>query len=212
LVPNKTVTLTQTQTDVQSFTITSESTLTLTKTMNQYFTTTTTKTITSASSTIFDSIMTGNSWVDQYDSLILNSSEVYHEDPMLIKSQIALESYFNASATSQDIPCGKYHSLGLMQITPDCVSGFNVSLAYVPWYNIEFGTKLMSQQISLEKSLYSGCSTPQYLEMALGAYNSGQSSIYGCSSYSSRAQSYISVVLNWYSKFSSESGYLDFFQ
>jgi soluble lytic murein transglycosylase-like protein len=79
-------------------------------------------------------ISTGISLFDKYDSPILEATEKYgFPDPLIIKSQMHLESFFDVYAISKDTPCEELrpsdwaideaHSYGLMQITPACDIG-----------------------------------------------------------------------------------------
>lgn len=164
-----------------------------------------------------DPIKTGNPLYDQFDSLILSDAQSYGLDALLLKAQVAQESYFNPQAVSQDDPCGVVyqngmdvgHSYGLMQLTPSCVSWFarnpdgtiNLTLAENPTYNLASGAKDMQSVLSQMKYVFPSCTSQEYSLMALGAYNSGNGAIYSCSAYSVRAQTYIDAVLTWYHQF-----------
>jgi hypothetical protein len=135
---------------------------------------------------------------------------------MMIKSVIMQESYFDIFAVSSDIPCGvpdgwtdqESKSFGLMQLTPACIdrdSGrpnltkdMNSSDWATSWFNSEYninqGVKSLADNLLLMKSKFSGCSDGQYMLMALGAYNSGEGAIHGCSSWNDRADRYITNV------------------
>ena len=176
-----------------------------------------------------DTIATGNSVYDQFDSYILSSSVNYsYADPMMIKSMVAEESSFNPQAVSQDSPCGipagwidsQSRSFGLMQVTPACMQPQagtpNLSTDpnssswpnswFNPQYNVARGVQTLSSQLSYMKSAFNGCSSNQYMLMAVGAYNSGTDAVYGCGSWSDRANTYINAVLADYQIFSKMAG------
>ncbi len=187
---------------------------------------------TTTTTTTGDPISTGNALYDQYDQIILTAAASYNIDPMIIKSQIAQESYFNPVATSADDPCGQLvqngvdagHSYGLLQITPACNSWFarnpdgsvNLSTnqsspqwstsAFNPVYNIKSGAYALYLSTHHAEQSFTGCTSNQYALMGLAGYNSGLGSVYGCGSYSSRAGTYVSNVLSWYETFASMSG------
>lgn len=194
---------------------------------------TTTSSTTSTTTSIKDPIATGNQLYDEYDLAVLSAASKYNVDPMIIKSQIAQESYFNTLATSSDDPCGQLiqngvdvgHSYGLLQITPACNSWFarnpdgtidlSTNQSSAEWsnsafnavYNIDSGAFALYSSIQHAKQSFVGCTSSQYTIMGLAGYNSGWSSVYGCGSYSSRASAYTSNVLSWYQTFSSMSGW-----
>gem|GEM_PF-3965616 len=171
-----------------------------------------------------DTIATGNSAYDQFDPYILSSSVSYdYADPMMIKSIIAVESSFNPQAVSPDSPCGipigwidsQSRSFGLMQVTPACIqpqagqpdlitdpSSPSWSYSWFnPQYNIAQGIEVLSGQLSYMKSKFNACTSNQYMLMAVGAYNAGQDAVYGCGSWSNRANTYINNVLSQYQIF-----------
>ena len=169
-------------------------------------------------------VATGNTMYDQFDLYILGSVQKYRfTDPMIIKSMVMQESAFQPNAVSSDIPCGmprgwtayESRSFGLMQVTPACIepatrpniiqdpnspawgtSWFN------PQYNIDRGVKALSGALSSMKNKFSGCTANQYMMMAVGAYNSGDGSIFGCGSWNDRAGTYIAAVLGHHRTFS----------
>lgn len=187
----------------------------------------------STSTSINDPIATGNQLYDGYDLTILSAASKYSLDPMIIKSQIAQESYVNPLATSPDDPCGQLiqngvdvgHSYGLLQITPTCNSWFarnpdgtidlSTNQSSSQWgnsafnvvYNIDSGAFALYSSIEHAKQTFAGCTLSQYVMMGLAGYNSGWNSVYGCGSYGPRASAYTSNVLSWYQTFSSMSGW-----
>ncbi|MHB8565877.1 MAG: LysM peptidoglycan-binding domain-containing protein [Nitrososphaerales archaeon] len=154
-----------------------------------------------------DPIAVGNPTEDQYDQIILAATSGTNVDPMMIKADIMTESGFNPNALSNVINygCGGTHDMGLLQINPVC-SGADASQLLNPTYNIDYGVKLYSGLYGQMTREFSGCSTLQYWEMALGDYNTGNG-VYGCTSMSGQAQWYSSTVMNYYWQFSSEAGY-----
>jgi Transglycosylase SLT domain len=166
-------------------------------------------------------ISIGDPVYDQFDSYIVSATNHYGiTDLMMIKSLIMQESYFDMFAVSSDIPCGvpdgwtdqESKSFGLMQLTPACIAagGSKPNLTtdnntsnwatswFNPEYNIDQGVKSLADTLSLMKNKFSGCTDDQYMLMALGAYNSGQGAIYGCSSWNARANLYITNVTENY--------------
>jgi hypothetical protein len=162
-------------------------------------------------------ISIGDPVYDQFDSQIVNTANQYGiTDKMIIKSVIMQESFFDIFAVSSDIPCGvpdgwtdqESKSFGLMQLTPACraADGSKPNLTkdnnssnwatswFNPEYNINQGVKSLADNLLLMKNKFSGCSDDQYMSMALGAYNSGEGAIYGCSSWNDRANLYITNV------------------
>ena len=129
---------------------------------------------------------------------------------------ILQESNFDTFAVSPDIPCGvpdgwtdqESRSFGLMQATPACVDGDGTrpnlttdrnspnwtASWFNPEYNINRGVESLSENLSLVMNNFPGCSNEQYMLMALGAYNSGQTAIDGCGEWNDRANEYITRV------------------
>ena len=185
-----------------------------------------------------DPIATGNSVYDQYDSIILAAASEYGLDPMVLKAQIALESYFNSQAVSPDDPCGQIiqggvdvgHSYGLLQMTPACISWFarnpdgSIDLAssqystqwgnsaFNPVYNIYSAALAWYGNLQYAEQQFPGCTQSQYVDIGLSAYNAGFGSVYSCTSFNSQGTHYIDSVMNWYQEFSSMSGWADPYQ
>jgi LysM repeat protein len=211
---------------------TSYTTSTVLTTSTSVVTQTSTVTTYTASS---DPLATGNSFYDQYDSMVLGAATEYSLDPMVLKSQIALESYFNSTAVSPDDPCGALyqdgvdvgHSYGLLQMTPACMSWFarnpddTVDLAsnpfslqwgnsaFNPQYNIYSSALLWYQNLQYAYQEFPGCTQQEYVYMGLAAYNAGWGSVYSCTSYSQQGTHYIQSVMSWYQTFSEMSGWTD---
>lgn len=229
-----TVTSTQTAYDTVYSTVTSVVTQTTTSTSTSS-TNASTATTTTTTTSNADPIATGNSLYDSYDSVILAAASQYNLDPMILKSQMAQESYFNSQAVSSDDPCGQIiqngvdvgHSYGLMQMTPACISWFarnadgSIDLstsstssqwansAFNPTYNVNSAASAWASQLQQEEQSFPGCTPTQYVKMTLSAYNAGPNSVRSCSSYSSQGTTYINAILNWYSQFSAMSGWAD---
>ncbi len=168
-----------------------------------------------------DLISTGNPTYDQFDSYIINASNHYGiADKLMVKSLVMQESSFDIFTISSDSPCGvpdgwtdqESKSFGLTQVTPACgeVGAARPNLTtdenspswatslFNPEFNINQGVKELSDNLSLMKSKFSGCSNEQYMLMALGAYNSGENAIEGCDSWNNRADNYITNVTERY--------------
>lgn len=228
------VTLTSTQVATQTVTapvtVTSTTTATATDTITQTMTTTSTSAPGSS-----DPLATGNSLYDQYDATILAAAAQYNLDPVVLKSQVAQESYFNSQAVSPDDPCGSLiqngidvgHSYGLMQMTPLCMSWFarnpdgTVDLAtsqyssqwgnsaYNPIYNIYSAALAWYGNLQYAHQQFPGCTQNQYVYVGLSAYNAGFGSVYSCTSYNSQGTTYVNSVMSWYQRFSTMSGWPD---
>ena len=159
-------------------------------------------------------------------------SSNYGLDPMILKSQIAQESYFNAQAISPDDPCGQImqngvdvgHSYGLMQMTPACITWFarnpdgSIDLstnstspqwsnsAFNPVYNINSAAQDWYSTLQYAKQQLPGCTQTQYVYVVLSAYNAGFGSVSSCTSFSAQGTQYANNVLAWYQKFASMAG------
>lgn len=197
---------------------------------------TTSSTTSSTTTTIIpDALKIGNASYDAFDLMILAAAAKYNLDPMVLKSQISLESSFNSLAASAGDPCGQLiqngtdvgHSYGLLQLTPVCTPWFarnpNGSIdlstnksstewkdsAFNSTYNIFSGAEALSDNLQQVRTDFHGCTQDQYIYMSLSAYNSGMQSVTGCTSYNQRGTNYVNGVLNWYSRFSTMSGWPD---
>lgn len=223
-----TVTSTQTAFSTAYTTVTAVVTLTSTSTS-----TSTTSLASTTSTSNADPISTGNSLYDSYDSIILAAASQYNLDPMVLKSQMAQESFFNPRAVSPDDPCGQIlqngvdvgHSYGLMQMTPACISWFaknpdgSVDLstdstsfqwansAFNPTYNVNSAASDWAAQLQSEEQSFPGCTQTQYVKMVLSAYNAGPGSVASCTTYNAQGTTYINAILNWYTQFSAMSGW-----
>src|SRR5579875_118803 len=190
---------------------------------------------TSSAGNSTDPIATGNPFYDQYDAVILAAASEYGLDPMVLKSQIAQESFFNSQAVSPDDPCGPVyqngvdvgHSYGLLQMTPACNPGFahnpdgtidltpNTSSpqwknsAFNPTYNILSSAQGESFDLVNAKQLFGGCTGDQYVYMSLSIYNAGVGSVSGCSLYNQMGSLYVQNILNWYAKLASMANLSD---
>ena len=86
----------------------------------------------------------------------------YGQDPKLIQSIISRESNFNAAAVS---PKG---AMGLMQLMPQTAKRFNVKDPFHPRDNIEGGVAYLDYLMRMFDN---------DLELALAAYNAGESNV-----------------------------------
>jgi peptidoglycan/xylan/chitin deacetylase (PgdA/CDA1 family) len=166
-------------------------------------------------------ISTGNPTYDQFDSYIINASNLYGiPDKLMVKSMIMQESHFDNFLISWDSPCGvpngwteqESKSFGLTQVTPACgeVGGTRPNLTtdanspnwatslFNPEFNINQGVTELSENLSLMKNRFPECTNEQHMLMALGAYNSGENAIQGCNSWNERANNYINSVTERY--------------
>ena len=195
----------------------------------------TTSTTTYSSQSSIDPIATGRSMYDQYDSIILAAASKYGLDPMILKSQVAQESFFDQFAVSPDTPCGQVYqngvdvgySYGLLQLTPACNSWFarnpdgsfdltkNVSLsqwansAFNPIYNIHSAALGEYENLQNAKQLFNGCTSNQYIYISLAIYNAGVGSISSCSTYDHMASAYVNNILHWYAELSTMANLTD---
>jgi hypothetical protein len=144
-----------------------------------------------------------------YDSYILNYSALFGvPDPMLIKSQIALESAFNPNVTStiRNGACGGV-DYGLMQINPSC-NNVDRSKLFDPQYNLYWGIKFWANDyLHMKQKWGSSCSTSQLLTGTLELYNGGASFVGSkCGSFP-MGQNYTSLVGKYYYPFAQNAGY-----
>jgi peptidoglycan/xylan/chitin deacetylase (PgdA/CDA1 family)/3D (Asp-Asp-Asp) domain-containing protein len=166
-------------------------------------------------------ISTGNLTKDQFDSYIINASNLYGiPDKLMLKSMIMQESHFDNFLISSDIPCGvpngwtdqESRSFGLTQVTPACgeVGETRPNLStdanspswatsvFNPEYNINQGVSELSRLFFIMKDKFPECTNEQHMLMALGAYNSGEGAIQGCDSWNERANDYLTSVTGNY--------------
>lgn len=184
-----------------------------------------------------DPLATGNAQQDAYDCMLLSLAQTYGDpDPMMAKAQIQTESGFDVLATSPDSPCGdpsgwtdaESKSFGLIQVTPACGEENGALLAngqpnldtdmsssawatsvYNPSVDLSAGVQAIVGALRDLENAYPGCTAAQYMEMAAGAYNSGESAVTGCAVFNSRAQGYVDSVLSNYRQFAQEAGWAD---
>jgi hypothetical protein len=192
-------------------------------------------TTSSTQSSSIDPIATGRAMYDQYDSIIITAASKYGLDPLILKSQVAQESFFDPFAVSPDTPCGQVfqngievgYSYGLLQLTPACNSWFahnadgsfdlttNASSpqwansAFNPVYNINSAALGEYENLQNAKYLFSGCTNFQYVYMSLAIYNAGVGSISSCSTYNHMASTYVGNILHWYSELSAMANSTD---
>ncbi len=138
-----------------------------------------------------DSIATGNSTYDQFDSIIVAQAQQNGLDPFIIKGQIMLESGFNQWAQSSQINagCGWTHDIGLMQINPYC-NGVSANSLFDPTTNIQIGT-------AADGRLYQEFGS---MDLALQAYNIGAASV----AAGQRNWAYSNAVDNYAQQFRNE--------
>jgi soluble lytic murein transglycosylase-like protein len=115
--------------------------------------------LTMGTSTQLKGFTTGSPLVDSY---ILDSSQRYGVDPLLIYSQMHQESTFKLGATS---PKG---ASGLMQLMPGTARRFGVEKIYDPKQNIEGGVRYMRWLLDT----FNGD-----LVLALAGYNAGEGAV-----------------------------------
>ncbi len=95
---------------------------------------------------------------------------------------------------------------GRTNITRDSSSPAWATSWFNPTYNIDQGVKEYMKVMQYLKNKFGGCGENQYIKMALGGYNSGSDSIFGCTSWSNRAGTYINNVLEHYRTFTQMAG------
>lgn len=102
---------------------------------------------------------TGNA---AHDSYIVDSSQRYGIDPLLIYAQMHQESAFKIKATSHK------GASGLMQLMPATARRLGVSNIYDPKQNIEGGVKYMRMLLNM---------FGQDVNLALAGYNAGEGAV-----------------------------------
>ncbi|HEX3695449.1 MAG TPA: discoidin domain-containing protein [Polyangia bacterium] len=181
-----------------------------------------------------DPLKTGDSRTDAFDCTIISlANQNGFPDPMMIKSQVALESDFDQFAVSPDSPCGdpagwtdaESKSFGLTQVTPACGESNATKLpnghpnltrdqtsplwstsVFNATLNLNQGVLAITNFWNAVKREHAGCTDKQYLLMAAGAYNSGEDSVTGCQQFNDRAQNYVNNVLSRYRNFAGQAG------
>ncbi len=124
---------------------------------------------------------------DAYDQLILNESRNNNIDRGLVKAVIHTESGFDPNALS------KPGAQGLMQLMPATAARYDVDNAFDPAENIRAGSRHLKYLIDRYRNL----------ELALAAYNAGESNVekYGGIPPFAETQDYVKRVLHRYNKF-----------
>lgn len=100
--------------------------------------------------------------VSEYDSYIVESSQRYNIDPLLIYAQMHQESSFKLRATSYK------GASGLMQLMPATARRFGVTEIYNPKQNIDAGVKYMRWLLNTFN---------QDVVLALAGYNAGEGAV-----------------------------------
>lgn len=124
---------------------------------------------------------------DAYDQLILSESNNNNIDKGLVKAVIHTESGFDPNALS------KPGAQGLMQLMPATAARYDVDNAFDPQENIRAGSRHLKYLIDRYRNL----------ELALAAYNAGESNVekYGGIPPFAETQDYVKRVLHRYNKF-----------
>lgn len=97
-----------------------------------------------------------------YEEEILRAAKQYNVDPDLVKAVIKVESNFSSTAVSQK------GAVGIMQLMPETAQGYSVNDPFNPTENIIGGTKYLKDLMEM----FNG-----NLQLALAAYNAGQSTV-----------------------------------
>jgi soluble lytic murein transglycosylase-like protein len=100
--------------------------------------------------------------VPEHDRYIVESSQRYRIDPLLIYSQMHQESSFKIRATSNK------GASGLMQLMPATARRFGVTKIYDPQQNIDAGVKYMRWLLDTFN---------QDVRLALAGYNAGEGAV-----------------------------------
>jgi soluble lytic murein transglycosylase-like protein len=100
--------------------------------------------------------------VPEHDRYIVESSQRYRVDPLLIYSQMHQESSFKIRATSNK------GASGLMQLMPATARRFGVTKIYDPQQNIDAGVKYMRWLLDTFN---------QDVVLALAGYNAGEGAV-----------------------------------
>ncbi|MEO5858413.1 MAG: lytic transglycosylase domain-containing protein [Pyrinomonadaceae bacterium] len=128
--------------------------------------------------------------VPEHDRYIVESSQRYRIDPLLIYSQMHQESSFKIRATSNK------GASGLMQLMPATARRFGVTKIYDPQQNIDAGVKYMRWLLDTFN---------QDVRLALAGYNAGEGAVmkYGWSIPPYReTQEYVRRISDRYSMIS----------
>lgn len=124
---------------------------------------------------------------DAFDQLILSEANNNSIDKGLVKAVIHTESGFDPNALS------KPGAQGLMQLMPATAARYDVGNAFDPGENIRAGSRHLKYLIDRYRNL----------ELALAAYNAGESNVekYGGIPPFAETQDYVKRVLHRYNKF-----------
>jgi len=144
----------------------------------------------------------GNRKKDHIFGLIRGVSQRYRLPMTLLTAVIEVESAFNTQAVSRK------GAVGLMQLTPETCSRFNVRRPFDPQENVEGGAKYLSYLLHQWSLRY-----PSYrrLELCLAAYNAGEQKVelYGGIPPFKETKDYVREVLRRYKSLHEPKGQLD---
>lgn len=101
--------------------------------------------------------------LSKWDSLIKKVSSRHNVDAALVKAVIHTESYFRANATS------RVGASGLMQLMPQTAEKYGVRNIYDPYENLDAGVRHLRYLLG---------KYPDSLNLALAAYNAGETAVY----------------------------------
>ena len=98
---------------------------------------------------------------------------------------------------------------GHPNLSEDMGSAQWATSVFNPPINMDSGVQTDATGLMTLKAKYAGCTAAQYNMMAAGAFDSGNSAVLGCASYSARAQTYVTSVTQNYKQFAQASGWPD---
>ena len=137
-----------------------------------------------------------NPYLARYESTINRHASTYGVDVNLIKSVMAAESGFNASALSSK------NAMGLMQVIPPTAARYGITAEQlmIPERNIYAGVRYLKDLSRMFKG------RP---ELIVAAYNAGEGAVYKYKNQVppyAETQNYVRKVMQYYSVYSQNSG------
>jgi len=98
---------------------------------------------------------------------------------------------------------------GHPNLTQDMTSPLWATSVFNPPINLDSGVQTDAASRKTLKAKYAGCTDAQYNMMAAGAFNSGDSTVHGCTSYDQRPQAYVTAITQHYKQFAQAGGWPD---
>ena len=136
-------------------------------------------------------VVTDNS--KNYDSYILEASQIYNIPAAFIKAVIKIESNFNPRAVS------RVGAMGLMQLMPATANHMKVEDPFDPRQNIMGGTRYLRRLADR----YDGD-----INLVLSGYHAGPGNVEKAGGIPfEKTQNYVKNVYSWYVKYREEPGF-----